>query len=477
VDLSLVVSLPEGVSVSSGDDGEAVLHGFGRRFVLRRLPSAVQDVLSRLVYPGDSIGRLAAHVEHSNARDAVARFYYYLQHLAAWGFLLVSAEADGRRLATLMPTASTFVLARDRVGDRPYVLSRFAHIRRFGDSAVIESPLSASRIVLHDSRAALLACALAAPATVAEISERAPGLSQEAAGRLVSLLLTAGMLAEVTERGTSSEDEHPGLMGWEFHDLLFHARSRSGRHDGVVGNAYALAGRREPPPPVKPVSPGETIELYRPALDWLEAHDPPLARVMEERRSIREYAAEPMTARQLGEILYRVARVRDVYPIDVDTPHGRFQMELSSRPYPTGGALFELEIYPVVQACRDLEPGLYHYDPLQHRLGRVCGQTAEVGQLLDYAGLAIGSSREELQVLLVLTARFERVFWKYSSLAYSLILKDVGVVFQNLYLAAAAMDLAPCAIGAGDSDVFARAIGSDYYAETSVGEFTLGSKR
>ncbi len=31
--------------------------------------------------------------------------------------------------------------------------------------------------------------------------------------------------------------------------------------------------------------------------------------------------------------------------------------------------------------------------------------------------------------------------------------------------------------GAGDADLFARAAGTDYYAETSVGEFLLGSPR
>lgn len=40
-----------------------------------------------------------------------------------------------------------------------------------------------------------------------------------------------------------------------------------------------------------------------------------------------------------------------------------------------------------------------------------------------------------------------------------------------------AMNLAPCGIGAGDSDLFAKAAGCNYYAETSVGEFALGSRK
>jgi hypothetical protein len=53
----------------------------------------------------------------------------------------------------------------------------------------------------------------------------------------------------------------------------------------------------------------------------------------------------------------------------------------------------------------------------------------------------------------------------------------VGVVFQTMYLAATAMGLDPCAIGGGDADLFARAAGTDYCAETSVGEFLLGTPR
>jgi hypothetical protein len=46
-----------------------------------------------------------------------------------------------------------------------------------------------------------------------------------------------------------------------------------------------------------------------------------------------------------------------------------------------------------------------------------------------------------------------------------------------MYLVATAMDLAPCGVGCGDADLFARAVGTNYYDETSVGEFLLGSKR
>ena len=253
-------------------------------------------------------------------------------------------------------------------------------------------------------------------------------------------------------------------------------RSRVGRHDAPVGGTYRHAGRLEPPPPLKPVAAAETIELYRPDLESLKRHDPPFARVQEERRSLRAYAAEPITDRQLGEFLFRTARVKGRTEWEVPAPDGPIKVESTTRPYPAGGGLYELEVYAIVNACRNLAPGLYHYDPAGHRLERLADRSADVAALLADAAQSAGAAPEELQVLLILASRFPRLAWKYASLAYTLTLKHVGVVYQTMYLAATAMGLAPCALGGGDSDLFARAAGVDYGAETSVGEFLLGSK-
>src|SRR5262249_29497867 len=177
-----------------------------------------------------------------------------------------------------------------------------------------------------------------------------------------------------------------------------------------------------------------------------------------------------------GEFLCRTARVKEVREEEVGTADGPVWMAFTTRPYPAGGGLYELEVYPVVNACRGLDAGMYHYDALHHRLSRLPGRTAEVEQLLREAAWGTGMKPERVQVLLILAARFPRVSWKYSALAYALILKHVGVVYQTLYLTATAMGLAPCAVGIGNADVFARAAGTDYYAESSVGEFLLGSR-
>jgi SagB-type dehydrogenase family enzyme len=108
-------------------------------------------------------------------------------------------------------------------------------------------------------------------------------------------------------------------------------------------------------------------------------------------------------------------------------------------------------------------------------LERLSGRTGHVEALLETAWYT-ADRRSRPQVVLVLTARFQRMQWKYQSMVYAAVLKHVGVVYQTWYLVATAMGLAPCALGGGDSDLFGEAAGLDYYAESAVGEFILGSR-
>jgi SagB-type dehydrogenase family enzyme len=448
----------------------------GRAVPWCRQRAFLRDAVVRLAHPGETEQGLAESVHRAGGPAALPHWYAFLQELARAGLLRIGAAEGPTRLATLVPVAPSFALPLAQPpAAGSHTLSRFAYARREGTRLALESPLSFARVLLEDERAGALVQVLAGPATAEEAARRA-GLSGEAADGLLALLSAAGLTVPANEGGGNAEDADPALGTWEFHDLLFHARSREGRHDGPVGATYFHLGRLPPPPALKPLPAGEAIPLYRPDLGHCQAGDPPFAQVVERRRSIREYGEEPITDRQLGEFLYRVARVKERREVEVMTPHGLFRMEFTSRPYPGGGALYELEVYPVVNACGGLSAGLYYYDPEGHRLIAVAGRTPEVERLLFEAGGAAGVPLEKVQVVLVLAARFGRLAWKYSTVAYALTLKHVGVLYQTMYLTATAMGLAPCGVGAGNSDRFARAAGTAYAAETSVGEFLLGSR-
>ncbi len=198
--------------------------------------------------------------------------------------------------------------------------------------------------------------------------------------------------------------------------------------------------------------------------------DPTLTETLERRRSVREHdPASPITVAQLGELLYRSMRRRDGFT----APDGQ---ELVDRPYPSGGSIHELEVYPLVVSCQGIEPGLWHYDTAGHALERVA-EPGPATQVLVQRARASALLEADPQVLLVVTARFGRVMWKYETIAYSLVLKHVGVLYQTLYLVGTAMNLAVCGLGGGDAGDFAAASGLDYLTEGSVGELVLGSKR
>jgi SagB-type dehydrogenase family enzyme len=461
------------VTASADGEGTLVVQGPGARVSLRRVPVAIREAFRRLDPPGLDQDRLCEPIR-SNGDGTLAHWYYYLARLTQRGLLCYTVRAGDTRLAMLVVVSPSFLSRPTPVSaGRRYLLSRFAYLRREGTEAVLDSPLAHARIIFNDCRAAALVGALAAPATLGELAEGVSGLGADAIAGLLALLLRAGMLEEA-----GAEDQSSALQTWEFHDLLFHARSRRGRCDAAYGATYRLADRLPPPPALKPAMAGQAHELYRPDLERLERDDPPLARVQGQRRSIREFdATRPLTDRQLGEFLYRVGRVTGCREEELSTPRGPVCQDFAARPYPAGGGLYELELYLAIQVCAPLAPGLYHYDPMAHRLIRLQGRTPEVAALLRDAAESTATPEDTLQVLLILTARFPRIAWKYESIAYALTLKHVGVLYQTMYLTATAMGLAPCAVGGGDADLFARAAGTDYYAETSVGEFLLGNPR
>ncbi|MBI3862346.1 MAG: SagB family peptide dehydrogenase [Planctomycetia bacterium] len=492
--VSVKLSWHDRVVLSAGE-GQAVVAGPEARLALRSVAPEIVSALRRLAPPGETEEKLAESILADGNVHSLARWYFHVDQLGRRGLICRALHGDAGPLATLVPlcqaarsssapgapairalrTGRNGHSRRPRSGpDISYRLSRFAYLRRTGDEMVLESPRSGSRLVLHDPSALAVVGLLAAGCTVAELCEKIPSLESVAVGSLLALMQDASMVAE--SEGSPSEDAtDPGFESWEFHDLLFHSRSRRGRSDAQFGATYRLADR-PPPPALKPLAGNPIVDLYRPDQECLEREDPPFARVQNRRRSLRKFGTDPITAQQFGEFLHRVGRVTETWTAEIPGSSPPSAMEFAGRPYPAGGALYELEFYPVVRACRGFAPGLYEYDPAGHRLHLVSGCNSDVNALLDEAASSAGIEPRTIQVLIILASRFQRIAWKYESIAYALTLKHVGVVYQTMYLAATAMGLAPCAVGCGDSDLFARAAGTDYHVESSVGEFLLGSR-
>ncbi|WP_371617017.1 SagB family peptide dehydrogenase [Streptomyces sp. NBC_00454] len=350
-------------------------------------------------------------------------------------------------------------------------LNRFAFLRGHEGDLVLESPLSPRRARLLADPARELAAALGAGTTARE-QALALDLPVTAVQDLLGHLAGALLVDTADADGSFAADRDDVLRQWDFHDLLFHSRSRMGRHDYPFGGVFPYRGTIEPRPAVKPLPAGPVVLLPRPRLEDIAAHDPSLTAVLEGRRSVRSYAEAPLDLDRLGEFLYRCARVRAVTE---PRPDEGMPYPASSRPYPTGGASYDLELYLSVHRVAGLERGMYFYDAAGHRLVLVNADEDDRDSMLAIARVSAGNI-DTPDVLITVTSRFQRLSWKYRSLAYAATLKNVGVLYQTMYLVATGMGLAPCALGGGDSDLAAKTLGLDYLVESSVGEFLLGSR-
>jgi len=456
---------PEVVLTAQGEDlelahpwGRQRVHALGAAAVGRLLRLAGEDVDIEEVAAGD--GRV-------------------LRLLERFPYLVTTTLADplGLPLATAVPIARSATLPGLALPGSRVVLSRFAYLRRLPEdhagACVLESPMAPFRLTLHQPSAGAFVAAVTAPRPVAEAAAAA-GLGAAEGEALAGLLAGTGLLeSEEPDAGAVLD---PPL--WDFHDLLFHARSRAGRHDYPSGGLFAHQQLPQLPavPGTGAREEGPGIDLPVPDWDEVVGRDPALSEVLEGRRSVRSYAAAPVTLDQLGELLYRAARVRRVIPGDPDSPTA---YDIVDRPYPAGGATGELEVYLSVVKCTGLVPGVYRYDAGAHRLRPRAwsgpADEAAFRELLTAAWRATACTVDP-QVLITVTSRFGRLSWKYSQIAYALTLKHVGVLYQTLYLVATAMGLAPCGLGSGDTDAAARALGLDWTTESSVGEFLIGSR-
>jgi SagB-type dehydrogenase family enzyme len=352
------------------------------------------------------------------------------------------------------------------------VLSRFAYLRRRGNDMVLESPRASALFTIRDPKVAATIATLSAPQKIGQLRRQAgfPGIE------LLGLLLDCKILFKIDAKGSDGRRANEGdenLVLWDFHDLLFHTHSTEGRQANPLGGLYPYADAIAPPPAVRSPWPGATIDLQPFSATALETPSP-YAKLLSARHSTRDFDEQrPITLAELAQFLERTARVQSKWTSKLDFDGDSPDIAYTTRPYPAAGSAYELELYLNVANCAGLERGFYHYDADRHTLVKIDAHEQELEAQLGAAEFAMDATNST-QVLITIAARFSRISWKYSSIAYSLILKDVGVLLQTLYLTATDMDLGGCAIGTTNIDLFAKMTGIDFHVEGPVGQFALG---
>lgn len=352
------------------------------------------------------------------------------------------------------------------------VLSRFAYMRRRGNDMVLESPRAAALFKIRDPKITAAIATLSTPQPIKWLRRQDGVVGDE----LLALLVDCEILFKIDGAGASdlrSAEGDDNLVLWDFHDLLFHTRSTEGRHADPLGGLYPHAGKIPPLPAVRPRWPGKKIDLRKLSAAPAQTVSP-VATALRERHSIRSFDDRlPITLAELARFLDSTARVLSRWRHREDLGDARPVIDYAMRPYPSAGASYELELYLAVDRCEGLAPGFYHHDAGGHAVVPIAAPAHELQALLTAASYAMDAPGPP-QILITLAARFGRISWKYSALAYALILKDVGVLTQTFYLMATDMGLGGCAIGIADIDLFAKMTGLAFHVEGPVGQFALG---
>jgi SagB-type dehydrogenase family enzyme len=350
------------------------------------------------------------------------------------------------------------------------VLSRFAYMRRRANEMVLESPRAGALFKICDPRIAAALALLVMPQQIKQFGRQAgfPGLE------LLSLLVDCQILFKTDGDGLRPAEGDAALVLWDFHDLVFHARSTEGRHANPLGGAYPYADAVPPLPAVRASWPGKAIDLRAVSAAPADVSSP-AAKLLRERHSTRDFDSQrPITLAELAQFLDGTARVQSEFKAPLDYGgSGGSEPTYTVRPYPSGGASYELELYLAIDACAGVSRGFYHYDAGAHALVPIEIRDHQLDALLKGVTYAMGVSAAP-QILITIAARFGRVSWKYSSIAYALILKDVGALMQTFYVMATDMGLGGCAIGTTNIELFAKMTGLQFHVEGPVGQFALG---
>ena len=178
---------------------------------------------------------------------------------------------------------------------------------------------------------------------------------------------------------------------------------------------------------------GEPIALPRP--EDLPTPEAGLRQMIDARRSLRTFAAEPMSLDELAYLLWCTQGVSRVVPD-----------RATFRTVPSAGARHPFETILLVNRVESLAPGLYHYAALEHELVPLASGEGVAERLA-----AACHGQEMVQaapVTFFWVADEVRTTWRYSGRALRYIHLDAGHVCQNLYLAAESIGGGACGIAA-----------------------------
>jgi len=183
--------------------------------------------------------------------------------------------------------------------------------------------------------------------------------------------------------------------------------------------------------------------------------------LVELRTSVRKYSAEPITLTDLSYLLWCTQGVKLVMPGNA-----------TFRTVPSAGARHAFETYLLINNVEGLQPGLYRFLAIDHKLVEV-DLTENMSDAITAACLNQQFIKTSA-VTFIWVAVAERMLWRYGERGYRYLHLDAGHVCQNLYLAAQTINCGACAIAAFEDAQLNEVLGCDGEEQFAIYVATVG---
>jgi SagB-type dehydrogenase family enzyme len=248
---------------------------------------------------------------------------------------------------------------------------------------------------------------------------------------------------EEMERIIAQRDEMTRREEAEYGKLRAFMRERS------AGGGLSEQMRGVEPPSLQKEAPVDAPTILLPAGSEVPLQVSGLRACIEGRRSRRKFDVSDVGLEELAYLLWATQGVRKV----VGGGYATLRM------VPSGGARHPFETYLAVQRVAGLEPGLYRYQGIEHRLLQLRRQRDLVPRVM----VASGGQEwiADAAVVFLWSCIPYRAEWRYMTRAHRAMLLDAGHICQNLYLACESLGLGTCAIAAYDQQMMDRLLDLD----------------
>ena len=227
-----------------------------------------------------------------------------------------------------------------------------------------------------------------------------------------------------------------------------------------LGPSDQSSGKPQPPLQLEFNETQPVVKLPKPSEIKTEFAD--VRKIIEQRKSIRNYSPAPLTLDQMSYLLWCTQGVQTVFK------------GTTLRTVPSAGARHAFETYLLINNVDGITPGLYRFLAMEHSLINISLDKYIADKITKAClnQIFIKSSA----VTFIWIAVPYRMNWRYGERGYRYLYLDAGHVCQNLYISAESINCGTCAIAAYLDDELNQILGLDGKEEFVIYLATVGMK-